>query len=85
MLTELSIQFGNLFRQPIENSTPFFLRVDLSEGVVFVVLVNPRLLSNRENVENKIVQIQTRRKTVEEQRHHNRHQPDHRLLPWILD
>jgi len=67
-----------------EDPPTLFLLIYLSEGLVVMLFIDVDLLNDRKNVKDKIVEIESGREAVEEQRKHDWHHPDHHFLAGVL-
>src|SRR3972149_11881329 len=78
------VQSRNVAKCSKEAAAVLSLWLNFTDRLLVVLFVDIHLLPDREQVEHEVVQIQARWKAVEQQCHHERHHPDHCLLPWIL-
>src|SRR5690349_23917054 len=76
--------FRKTCRELGDEAAARFPRLDLPERFPLVLLVDPGLLTDREEVEDEVVEVQSRREAVEHERHEDRHHVDHRLLTGVF-
>lgn len=72
-------------RDSVHDSASFLLFYCSPQWLGIVLLVNPHLLTYGEEVKHKVVEVQTGRETVEQQRQKNGHKPYHHLLTGIFN